>query len=304
MSHEYLSTAPFDLEDLHVFHLLAQAGHFTRAAQRGGLTQSSLTRRIQSMEEKLGVALFDRTTRRVALTEAGKFLQQASGRLVGDVDAILKRLSEEFAGGRREVRVGVSRSISLAHLPGLLASGLRHQPDVITRVVHESSTSLLEEVEKGTLDLAVLCPPTRLPISLRETHRFKDNFELIGPRDLTFPASKPGSAGYKKWLATQRWLIISEGTQTALRLRKWLKSQEMEIEAFMELDSFDIIIHLVALGMGLSFVPQRALAAFARKGAIQRLPLRPRFTRDLVVVARKQGKLPAHLEKFVECVLF
>ena len=64
--HEYLSAAPFDLDDLHIFHLLAETAHFTHAARRAGLTQSSLTRRVQSMEQKLGVPLFERSTRRVS----------------------------------------------------------------------------------------------------------------------------------------------------------------------------------------------------------------------------------------------
>jgi DNA-binding transcriptional LysR family regulator len=72
----------------------------------------------------------------------------------------------------------------------------------------------------------------------------------------------------------------------------------------MELDSFDLIINLVALGMGVSFVPIRALALYSRKRAITRLPWPERFERELVVVMRRNRKVPAHLAQFVDNVLF
>eukprot|EP01031_Cornospumella_fuschlensis_P016731 gene16731-20461_t len=102
MVHEYLSTVPFDLSDLHMVHLLAETGNFTRAAHRAGLTQSSLTRRIQAMEEKLGIPLFERTTRRVRLTEAGRFVHAESARLISDVANLLQRVREDYTEARRE----------------------------------------------------------------------------------------------------------------------------------------------------------------------------------------------------------
>ncbi|HKS37914.1 MAG TPA: LysR family transcriptional regulator substrate-binding protein [Verrucomicrobiae bacterium] len=75
-------------------------------------------------------------------------------------------------------------------------------------------------------------------------------------------------------------------------------------EPVMQLDSFDLIINLVALGMGISFVPIRALALYGRKRTLVRLRLPERFARDLVVVVRKHRKMPEHLTRFVENVLF
>jgi DNA-binding transcriptional LysR family regulator len=91
------------------------------------------------MENKLEVMLFERTTRRVLLTEAGEFMRLHSRRVLGDVDAVMQRLRMEFAGARKEVKVGVSRSITLAHLPGLFAANQRLHPEVLTRVYHRTA---------------------------------------------------------------------------------------------------------------------------------------------------------------------
>ena len=72
----------------------------------------------------------------------------------------------------------------------------------------------------------------------------------------------------------------------------------------MQLDSFDLIITLVALGMGVSFVPVRALAVHGQKKTLARIQLADRFERELVVVTRRHRKKPEHLASFVENVLF
>lgn len=72
----------------------------------------------------------------------------------------------------------------------------------------------------------------------------------------------------------------------------------------MHADNFDLLINLVALGMGASFVPVRALALYGQKKTIQRIALPEKFTRELVVVVRRHRKLPEHLKQFVDNVLF
>lgn len=72
----------------------------------------------------------------------------------------------------------------------------------------------------------------------------------------------------------------------------------------MQLDNFDLVINLVALGMGVSFVPVRALALYGQKKSLQRISLPEKFTRELVVVVRRHRKLPEHLKQFVGNVLF
>lgn len=304
MAHEYLSTVPFDLRELHHFHALADAGSFTAAALDVGLTQSSLTRSIQSMEDKLGVTLFHRTTRRVSLTEAGRFLKEHSRRLVGDVETILQRMKGEFADARREVKVGISRSITLAHLPGLFSASQRHQPEVLTRVFHLGGTSVLEALDKRELDLGVVCPPARLPSGLEVTHRFEDVFALIAPRGTEPPRKGANGRVWRTWLERQRWLLLDSSSNTGKSMRTWLGEHQPGITPAMELDSFDMIIQLVATGLGISLVPRRALAALARRQAVQRLDWKPRFVRELAVVARKERKRPAHVQAFVEHVLF
>lgn len=303
---DYLATAPFDLYELHLFQLVAQHGSFTKAAEVAGLTQSAVTRQVQGMESALGLDLFERTTRSVRLTAAGQALARESVRLIGDIDRTLKSLREEFAGARKEVRVGVSRSVGLAYLPGFFHANLRRLPELGYTLSYQPSSDILSGLEANQLDVGVLCPPRRLPPTLRVTHRFNDTFTLIGPPEAAdaHAAAAGRSARRVEWMNRQHWLLLDERANTGRRLRAWMGRQGCHVEPGMQLPGFDLIINLVALGMGVSFVPVRALALYRRKRTLRRLAWPERFVRELVVVVRRHRKLPAHLEQFIANVLF
>ncbi len=302
--HEFLKTAPFDLYELYLFHLVAKHRSFTKAAELAGLTQSAITRQMQGMEESLGLDLLERTTRSVRVTAAGAFLEREALRLIGDVEHSLQRLREDFGDARKVVRVGVSRSIGLAYLPGFFHANLQHEPRVGYRVTYQSSAELLSLLEGNELDLAVLCPPRRLPATIAVTHRFEDTFTLIAPAAIAAEAATMPKRNRQRWLLGQNWLMLDPATNTGARLRSWMKRQGWTAEPAMQLDSFDLIINLVSLGMGVSFVPKRALALYAGKRKISRIVLSDCFSRELVVVMRRRRDAPAHLVTFVEHVLF
>ena len=303
--HNFLKTVPFDLYELALFHLVVKHRSFTKAAELAGLTQSAITRQMQGVETSLGIQLLERTTRTVRVTPAGEFLYRESARLLGDVEQSLNHLSQEFAGARKEVRVDVSRTVGLAYLPGFFHANLRRLPQVGYRVTCQPSDEVLTALEANDQDIGVLCPPPRLPKTIRVTHHFEDAFTLVVSAGLSPELEKvSGAKARREWLKRQNWLLIEERSNTGQQLRSWMRREGWGIEPTMQLDNFDLIINLVSLGMGVSFVPVRALALYNQRQKLLRVPLPTKFTRELVVVVRKHRKLPAHLEQFIANVLF
>ena len=303
--HRFLSTVPFDLYELALFHLVVKHRSFTKAAEIAGLTQSAITRQMQGVENSLGIQLLERTTRNVRVTPAGEFLYREAARLLGDVDQSLHHLAQEFAGARKEVRLDVSRTIGLAYLPGFLHANLRRFPQIGYRVTCQPSDEILTALEANDQDIGVLCPPPRLPKTLRVTHRFEDAFTLVVPADVSSELDKISKAKARmEWLKGRNWLLIDEHSNTGQQLRTWMRRQGWRIEPTMQLDNFDLIINLVSLGLGISFVPIRAMALYNQKQKLLRVPLPTRFTRELVVVVRKHRKLPSHIDQFIANVLF
>lgn len=303
---DFLATAPFDLYELSLFHLVVKHRSFTKAAEAAGVTQSAITRQMQGMEDSLDIDLLERTTRSVRITKAGEFLFQESIKLLGDVDQSLRRLKEDFANARKEIRVGVSRSIGLAYLPGFFHANLKHNYNVSYRVSYQSSSEILTALEANELDVGVMCPPPRLPRTAFITHKFADEFTIIAPLDLAqnFRSLAKSRDARDNWFRKQSWLLLEESTNTGRELRRWMSQSGLKVEPAMQLDSFDLIITLVSLGMGVSLVPKRALALYGQKKTLVRLPMKNCFERELVVVMRRHRKKPEHLAKFVENILF
>ncbi len=306
MRHEYLATRPMDLYAMHVFELVATLGGFTRAAEAAGLSQSAVTRQIQTMEEKLGVPLFERTTRKVALTEAGRSLLNEAQKLNGSLEEVLLRFREEHVEGTKRVRVGFSRTIGLASLPGFLVPFHRNAPEVRLQISHESSDDLIAALLDHKLDVAVISSPKRVSAALEVRHRFTDEFELIVGAMHEMPDGKSPytPSRLRAWAQRQSWILLDTQSNTGKNLADWFKNQGWPVSPLMELDNFEIIIHLVALGLGASIVPRRALAAYPRKHALQRLPLVSRFEREIVMLTRRSNVLPKHVRDLIDGVLF
>lgn len=302
---QYLAHKPFDLYSLHLFQLVVKHRSFTRAAREAGLSQSALTRQMQALEEKLGVELIHRTTRSVEPTEAGRFLATEAVRLAGSVTATLEGLQAAFATAHQHIRVGVSRSMAMAHMPGLFHANQQRHPEVSCTVTYRASTEILTALEASEIDIGVLCPPSPLPGTVEITHRFKDTFVLIASAGLPgLTAASKRADRLTIWLRQQPWLLIEEASNTGKAVRRWLKRQGLNVTPAMQLDSFDLIINLVSSGMGVAMVPQRALALYRRKHSITRLRLPERLSRDVVVITRRHRRVPAHVAEFVQNILF
>lgn len=224
MEHEYLATRPVDLYAMHLFELVASLGGFTRAAEAAGLSQSAVTRQIQNMEEKLGAPLLERTTRKVTLTDAGRQLFIEARRLNGALEDSLRRFREEHVDAVKSVRVGFSRSIGLASLPGILVPFHRQSPEVRLEVSHEDSEGLTAALLDHRLDMAVLPALKRPNPALEVRHRYTDEFELITPATQQAPSgSAPWSpARIKTWAESLPWIQLHQRSNTGKRISEWL----------------------------------------------------------------------------------
>jgi DNA-binding transcriptional LysR family regulator len=303
---EFLATGPFDLYELQLFHLVAEHQNFTKAGRAAGLTQSAITRQIRGMEDRLGVVLFERTTRHVRLTPAGAALHARSGAILSGVNDAVSALKDKFALTPKTLRVGIARTIGLAYLPGFFRQFQKKFPRVQLRVSQETSAFILAAVESGELDVGVVTTPPQLSRALLVTHRFDDAFVAIAPPSFQLPQSlsRIPLGDLPKHFARRRWLLISDQTSTGLRLRAWLARNGVNVETAMEADNFDLIANLVSLGLGVSIVPHRVLALHPKSRPVQRIITDPKFSRELVVVVRRQPEIPTPLKEFVANILF
>jgi DNA-binding transcriptional LysR family regulator len=145
-----------ELRQLRYLVALADERHFTRAAARERIAQPALSQQIRKLEQEVGLALFDRTTRHVSLTEAGALLVARARRVLAELDdagAELQQLTG-LMGGR--VTIGLTQTPGPLDLLGLLTEFHARHPAVKLSVREDLSTSLADELRADALDLAFL----------------------------------------------------------------------------------------------------------------------------------------------------
>ncbi|MCW2993087.1 MAG: transcriptional regulator, LysR family [Conexibacter sp.] len=145
-----------EIRQLRYLVALAEEQHFTRAAARANVAQPALSRQIRSLELELGVPLVDRTSRRVALTEAGTRLVERARRILGEVEAARADAQNLRQLLRGRVSFGVSTTPGPVDVAELVAVFHRLHPGIELDVRDALSVDLARRLRADTLDLALL----------------------------------------------------------------------------------------------------------------------------------------------------
>lgn len=256
-----------ELRQLRYFVAVADELHFGRAAARLHMTQPPLTVAVRKLEEELGVALFERTTRHVSLTAAGRMFRQRVGVVLDDLDGAVADLGDVAAGTAGRLRIGFVSSASYSVLPRglqafqLLRPRIHLEPRSLTSA--EQVTLLLE----GELDVGILRDPLAVP-GLRATLLEGEDLVAVLPAGDPLAAEAvvtPGSFHEKAVVlfpfelmpgfvsAVMSWL---EGAQAVPRIVQSVVHQET-------------VLGLVAAGVGASILPS-SVARFHMPGVVAR----------------------------------
>lgn len=142
------------IRQLRAFAAVAESGSFTAAAGQMSLTQSALSVLVRELEADVGVRLFDRHTRGVALSEAGREFQPRVHRLLADLNEAVSSLAELGARKKGVVRLAAPQLIASAVLPGVIGAYRKKFPGIEVRLTDALPEQLLEGLAGGTADLA------------------------------------------------------------------------------------------------------------------------------------------------------
>jgi DNA-binding transcriptional LysR family regulator len=148
------SHANLDLDLVRTFATIATLGNFTRAAERLGRQQSTISLQVQRLEEALGCRLMERNARAVVLTSAGEDFLQSARRILDLNDEIISRANEPVMRGL--VRLGTPEDFATRHLPDVLARFAQAYPGVALEVTCDLTLNLLNRFRAGAFDLALV----------------------------------------------------------------------------------------------------------------------------------------------------
>lgn len=261
-----------EFQQLKLFVAVADALHFGRAAQQVGMAQPHLSRAIARLEQEIGVRLFDRTSRRVALTAAGERLrEEAIDLLQGERRA---REATRAAGQqrRRRLRIAYVSAALYRALPAALRS-LSTAPEPVEFVLQEATTNeQLALIAAGEIDLGIGHPPFDTHARLASVLLANDRFDAVLPADHRLAGR---TAIRVEELATEPLVLFPEAQGPALyaaiRDRCRVAGRPMQVAATAPRLHGQLSLVAAGLGIGLAPTQSRSLAV---AGTV-RVPLKP-----------------------------
>src|SRR5690242_15868479 len=151
------------LKQLRYFEALARHGHFGRAADACAISQPALSVQIKEMEESLGAELFERGSRQVRLTNFGEAFALRVRGILRSVDELgdLARASHDRPAGR--MRIGIIPTIAPYLLPAIIGNLTSTYPELDIHVRETLTSKLVQELEEGRLDAAIVALPVSEP---------------------------------------------------------------------------------------------------------------------------------------------
>jgi len=259
---------------------VAEERHFTRAAARVHLTQSSLSSSVRALERELGGDLFVRSTRQVELIEAGRALLPAAIRAVAAAEDGRDAVAAVRGLVRGHLAIGAIQSLGQVNLPGLLARFHRRHPAVTLRVRHVGAPELVRHTADGEVDLAIVDLPLgpqgnrvraqplateslQLAVAADDPVAHRSRVQLTDLADLEFVEYRPDSALRAS---------IDRACHT-VGLRRHIAC---------EVDALSDLVELVALGVGVSLLPPAAIRMTG--GRAIGIATDPAIRRELVLV--------------------
>jgi DNA-binding transcriptional LysR family regulator len=241
--------------ELHAFVVLAGELHFRKASERLFLSQPALSKKIQRLEEKVKGALFLRSRRKVALTDAGRSFLPKAAKLLQDAEDALRDTRATIEGRAGTLRIGFGIASVSEILPRTILRFRKLYPDVELQMREMPSPSQVSSLVEGRLDAGIL----RLPVS---------NPRLISvplfSEHLVLATSADGPCRLKKGIGGFRnsgFIFVSPSVSETFhdRVLSLCLKAGFTPRVVQEANEILTILHLVRAGVGVSLVPRSAL---------------------------------------------
>lgn len=257
----------FTLRQLRYFEALAQQGHFGRAAEVCSISQPALSVQIKELEENLGVTLFERAARNIRLTAFGEDFAVRTRAILQSVDELrdLARASRNAFSGK--LRLGVIPTIAPYLLPRLLRDLATAYPTLDIHIRETLTPRLIDELADGRLDAAILALPISIP-SFTEVALFSESFYLV---------RHEGTAGQPvptvDELHKERLLMLEEGHCFRDQALAFCNLPSPTPREGLDGSSLSTLVQMVGAGLGMTLIPEMAVAVEAKSAAVAVEPL-------------------------------
>jgi len=257
---------------LRVFRVVGDSLNFRRAADELYLTQPAVTAQIKSLEESLGIALFDRIGRNVSLTPAGKTLLEYVRQIEALTNDALAALAPFGAQQGVDLSIGASHTIAVYLLPKLLAHLVNEWPTLHIHVMSGSTNEVLHALTAHQITLGLIEAPAFRPDLKIEPFGEDELTLIVHPAHRWAGKSSVGAAE----LVKEPILLREVGSGMRRFVEEYLEKNgvlRQQLRTSIDMTSTEAILSAVEAGLGVGFAPYLALEKALRLDAVKIIPL-------------------------------
>lgn len=287
-----------EIHQLTYFVAVAQTGSFSRAADQCLVTQPSLSQQIIKLEQELGEQLFDRLHRRVVLTEAGRILLPRANLILSEVNDIRLRLTDDIKEGRGLLSVGFIPTIAPFVLPHSIKRFAESFPRARLMVQEDLTENLVRELVDGKIDVAI----TSLPIHNDQIQTIELRSELLLVASAVENLMNQQASILVKELEEYPFIALNEMHCLGAQVQDFCYKEKLDIKIVCNTTQLSTVQRCVALGLGVSLVPQ-AQAALDNTGRISYRALTDAKPERKIAAATHKDRRQSYLaQQFIEIV--
>lgn len=245
----------FDLNDLLAFRAVAELNNFRRAAEAVHISQPAFSRRIEKLEQALGVRLLDRTTRRVSLTVVGRDFARKVQALLDDLDSTLLGIRGETRSRMGVVTVASVPSAVNYHVSQVIRRYRETYPKVRIKIFDAGANAVLDAVVRGEADFGINFVGSQEP-DIEFKALLEERFVAACRRD--HPLAKKRRASWAD-LAAHGFIAVSKSSGNRLLIDQALAGAAGAPESLYEAEHVTSLLGLVEAGLGVAAVPSLAM---------------------------------------------
>lgn len=245
------------IEQLQAFIAITETGNFGQAAKKCGVTQSTISRQIQSLEHDLGLPLFYRSTQ-AKLTLGGEKLLPRAQKICQEWQKASNECADLIAGKQPELCVAAIHSVCAHYLPPILQQFCADYPEVQLRVTALGSDRALKVLRDGLIDIAIVMNNRFLTASteIELTVLYEEQVDVLMAAN--HPLSKLQKIPPLELIKYPQ-IVFKDGYGMQRLVQDWFRNQNIQIKTAMELNTLDAFRGVIRQGEMIALLPHKAL---------------------------------------------
>ena len=245
------------IEQLRAFLAIVETGNFGQAAQKCGVTQSTISRQIQSLENDLGLPLFHRTSQ-AKLTLGGELLLPRARKICHEWQTVVQEFADLAIGKQPELCIAAIHSVCAHYLPPILQQFCHDYPQVQLRVTALGSDRALKVLRDGLVDVAIVMDNRFLTASSEMVVDLLYDEQIKVLMSATHPLTQYEEVPWLE-LASYPQVVFKDGYGMQRLVQEWFSRKDTPINTVMELNTLDAFRGVVRQGEIIALLPQAAL---------------------------------------------